>query len=82
MEIASGLVVFIVLWWIVFFTTLPIGVRPPHETGGNIIPGQEVGAPVRPRLVLKAAVTTLVAAVLWAGMYWLITSDLSSFRQS
>lgn len=81
MGIASGLVVYIVLWWIVFFITLPIGVRPPHEAGQDIVPGQERGAPVRHRLKVKAAVTSLAAAVLWAGMYWLITSDLISFRE-
>jgi predicted secreted protein len=37
-------------------------------------------APVKPRLWLKAGITTLIAAVLWAGAYYLIASDMLSFR--
>ena len=32
------------------------------------------------RLALKAAVTTGISLMLWAGVYWIIASDLISFR--
>ena len=35
-----------------------------------------------PYLWRKAAITTLVSAVIWAGIYALISSDLISFRGS
>jgi predicted secreted protein len=76
----SGLVVYVILWWLVFFMTLPFGVRAPHEVGDVAGPGHVPSAPVKPRLWLKAGITTLIAAVLWAGAYYLITSDMLSFR--
>jgi predicted secreted protein len=72
----SGVVVFVIIWWCVFFMTLPFGVRTPDEPEK----GHADSAPVNPRLWLKAGVTTLVAAVLWAAAHWLIVSDQISFR--
>lgn len=80
MGIASGAVVYIIIWWIIFFMSLPIGVRPPHEVGEEAQPGNEAGAPVQPRIWIKVAVTSVIAAVLWGGIYWLMGTDLVSFR--
>lgn len=80
MNWASGVLVYIVLWWLVFFTTLPFGVRPPHETGEAVVRGQEQGAPVRHHLLWKFLATTVIAGLLWGVAYWLITSDMLSFR--
>lgn len=76
----SGIVVFLVLWWLVFFVTLPFGVRSAYEAGERVGEGHADGAPVRPRLWMKAGVTTIVTAVLWGIAYWLIASDVISFR--
>jgi len=78
----SGVVVYVILWWLVFFMTLPFGIRAPHEVGEEVGEGHAPSAPIRPRLWLKAGITTAVAAVLWFGAYWLISSDLISFRNS
>jgi predicted secreted protein len=72
----SGVVVFVIIWWCVFFMTLPCGVRTPDQPEK----GHAASAPINPRLWLKAGVTTLVAAVLWAAVHWLIVSDQISFR--
>lgn len=76
----SGFVVYAILWWVVFFMTLPFGVRAPHEVGEEVEPGHADGAPVRPRLGLKAGITTVVAALLWVVAYFVIASDMLSFR--
>ena len=76
----SGIVVYLSLWWLVFFLSLPIGVHPPHELGKELRPGDEVGAPVRHHLLWKALATTVIAGLLWLGIAWLIDSDLISFR--
>ncbi len=76
----SGLVVFLILWWLVFFVTLPFGIRAPHEAGETVAEGHADGAPVRPRLWLKAGIATAITAVLWGIAYWLIAAELISFR--
>jgi predicted secreted protein len=76
----SGIVVYVILWWVVFFMSLPFGVRAPHEVGSVPGPGHVPSAPVRPRLWLKAGITTVIAALLWGVAYYLISSDMLSFR--
>lgn len=76
MTLVTGIAIYVVVWWIVLFAVLPWGVRIPDEPGR----GHASSAPERPRLLLKAGVTTLVAALLWGVIYALVTSDLISFR--
>ena len=76
----SGIVVFIILWWLVFFMSLPIGVRPPHEVGEVAEPGHEAGAPVKPHLLIKVLASTVITAALWGVAYWMINAGLISLR--
>ena len=73
----TGVMVFVIIWWVVLFTVLPWGVR----VSDNPEPGHATSAPEKPMLWRKALITTLIAAVLWVGAYYLIESDLLSFRE-
>ncbi|MDO9707879.1 DUF1467 family protein [Paracraurococcus lichenis] len=73
----SGIVVFFLIWWVALFAVLPIGTAPNPD--GDPDTGWR-GVPVRPRLLRKVLLTTLVAAVIWLGVYALIESDWLSFR--
>ncbi len=64
MGIAGSIVTFVILWWLVFFTVLPWGVRSQLETQ-DVEPGSEPGAPVRPMLKYKFLITTGITLVLW-----------------
>ncbi len=75
----SGIVLFVVIWWPVFFCVLPVGMRQPEE--GERVPGAMPGAPARPDLKRKLLWTTVLAALLWLAVYGLIRADLFSFRQ-
>lgn len=78
MNIFSGIVVYVIIWWSVFFCMLPIGMRQPDQR----VAGEMPGAPAKPDLKRKAVWTTLLSLVLWGGVYWFIKSDLFSFRRS
>jgi predicted secreted protein len=54
---------FAILWFLALFCLFPIGL-------GELDP--ETGAPKNPRLLLKAGLATVIAAVLWALFYALI----------
>jgi len=68
--------VYVIIWWTAFFAVLPWGVRAPE----NPEPGHATGAPDRPLLWRKAAITSLIAAVLWLIVFYLIQSDLIPLR--
>jgi len=74
MSWATGLMVYLVIWWTVLFAVLPLGVRKLKNPGK----GEERGAPERPDLVRKAIITSIVAAVLWIAFYFLHQSDISA----
>ena len=69
MGITGSIVTFVVIWWLIFFTTLPFGVRSQVEDGA-VNEGTEAGAPVVTGLGIKAAATTGIAFVIW-GAVWL-----------
>lgn len=63
----TGIVVYLVIWWLVFFCVLPWGNKPPE----HIEVGHATSAPANPRLWLKFGITTGIAAVLFVIAYWL-----------
>jgi predicted secreted protein len=74
---ATGLMVYLVIWWTVLFAVLPLGVKRVENPGR----GQDHGAPERPELKRKAIITTLVSAVLWLAFFMLQYYDVFSFRR-
>ena len=76
----STILVFVVVWWLVFFMTLPIGARSYHEAGEAVNTGNVESAPMRPRIFMKACVSTVIAVILTLIVYFLIDSGLMSFR--
>ena len=72
---AAG-VTFVIVWWLVLFMVLPFGANPPDE----VEPGMVPSAPARPRMGLKIAVTTVIAAALTALILWLLQSGLIQLR--
>lgn len=69
MNIASALAVYFVIWWTVLFAVLPFGIRSQQEAG-DIVEGTEPGAPVLPGLLRKAAITSAIAAVIFAFVWY------------
>ena len=76
----SAVLVYVVVWWLVFFMSLPFGARSYHEAGEEVDTGNAESAPLRPRIWLKAGVSTLIAAALTVAVYFLIDSGALSFR--
>lgn len=74
----TAFVVYFLIWWMVLFAVLPIGVRP--DEAGDPAAGGWRGAPQRPRMGMKVLATTLISAVIFVGVWWLIQSEWLSFR--
>lgn len=71
--VVNGIVVFAIVWWLVIFTTLPIGVRSQQEDG-EVVEGSEPGAPITPMLKKKVWWTTVGTSCIWL-VYYLITES-------
>ena len=69
MPLPLAIAAYFTLWWVVLFAVLPFGVRNAAESGAPLPAGSDAGAPVAPRLALKALATTLISGVLFAALY-------------
>ncbi|HWD57600.1 MAG TPA: DUF1467 family protein [Stellaceae bacterium] len=72
----TGIVVYVLTWWVVLFMTLPLWIKPtePGDTGHGL------GAPKQPFMWRKVALTSVIAAVVWAGIYIFVIEPWISFR--
>ncbi len=70
MKIQSMIAIYFVIWWITLFAVLPFGVKNAVEAGEQVEEGHDTGAPMFHGLWKKAAVNSVLAAVVFAGVYW------------
>ena len=70
-----GCAIYGIIWFLTLFMVLPFGVVSQHEDG-RVVPGSEAGAPARPMIYRKLAITTLLSAVFYALVYLLLTSGV------
>ncbi len=71
--VVNGVVVFLIVWWLFFFTMLPIGVRSQEE-GGDVVEGSEPGAPQAPNLPKKMWWSTVAASSVWI-VYFIVNES-------
>lgn len=78
MQLTSALAIYFIIWWLVLFTILPIGAQSAHEAGEEVKTGTMRSAPLKPRLAMKFLATTVVSGIVFAGVYFLLTSGVVS----
>jgi predicted secreted protein len=71
-------VVFAIVWWLILFMVLPFGAAPPDE----VEPGMATSAPAKPRMAVKLAITTVLAALVTTLIVWMMNSGLIQLRPS
>ncbi len=76
MSLSNALTIYFITWWVVLFTMLPLGVVSHEEAGAKVEPGTISSAPVKPYLLRKMAMTSVIAAIIWLGVYLVITKEL------
>ena len=74
----SALVVWLIIWWLVLFIILPIGIRGQAEEN-DIVEGSEPGAPHTLDIKRKFIQTTIIASILWVVACGVILSGLVSW---
>lgn len=77
MNIFTGIIVYLLIFWTVLFTVLPWGNRAPdhHEVG------MMGGAPANPRIKKKFIITAAVSTVLWVIVFLLIHFEVVDFYE-
>ena len=78
MCLITGLAVYFVVWWITLFIVLPFGIARNQD----VTQGNDPGAPVRHRMLLKILVNTVLAFFVWLIIYLIDIYDLIDFRNT
>ena len=81
MTLAFALALYFIIWWIVLFAMLPIGVRTSEEAGEKTTPGNAESAPHMPNLLPKIVATTVVASIVFAALYAIIVHKVITLDQ-
>jgi predicted secreted protein len=63
-----ALAIYLTAWWVCLFAVLPFGVRNHGEAAETLPEGADPGAPVAPRLLVKAAATSALALLVYAAV--------------
>ena len=75
MSIASGIVLFLVIWFMLFLIALPIRIQTQGEAG-TTVDGTHKGSPEQHYLRKKVIIVTVVSTVLWAIAAYVILGEV------
>jgi predicted secreted protein len=67
---------YVIAWWMIFFMALPFGATPSEQPQR----GHAESAPAKPRLWTKAAITSVIAALVVWAFHWFVTSGIMTLR--
>ena len=68
MGITGSIIVYVLIWWIIFFSVLPVGIQSNKEKFKEKIEGIDPGAPINPKIGKKFLITTLITSIIFILM--------------
>ena len=81
MGLTGSIIVYVLIWWVIFFSVLPFGVQSNKEVFKEKIEGIDPGAPKNPKIAKKFLITTLSTSLLFIVIYYLVELDLLNLRK-
>mgnify|MGYP001442991188 CR=1 FL=1 len=69
MGITGSIIVYVMIWWIIFFSLLPVGIQSNKEVFKEKIEGTDPGAPKNPKIGKKFLITTLITTIIFSVIY-------------
>ena len=81
MGITGSIIVYVLIWWIIFFSVLPIGIQSNKQKFREKIEGSDPGAPNNPKIAKKFLITTIITSLIYIVIYYLVEIDLLNLRE-
>ena len=78
MSITGSLIIFVLIWWIIFFSLLPIDVDRKHK---EMVEGVDKGSPENPKIIKKIIYTTVITLIIYIGIFMLVKYDYLNLRR-
>ena len=81
MGVTGSIIVYVLIWWIIFFSVLPVGIQSNKEKFKEKIEGVDPGAPINPKIGKKFLITTLITSIIFIVIYYLVEFNLLNLRE-
>ena len=81
MGITGSVIVYVLIWWIIFFSVLPVGIQSNKEKFREKIEGIDPGALKNPEIAKKFLITTIITSIIFIVIYYLVKFDLLNLRE-
>ena len=81
MGITGSIIVYVLIWWIIFFSVLPVGIQSNKEKFREKIECVDPGAPKNPKIAKKFLITTIITSIIFIVIYYLVKIDLLNLRK-
>jgi predicted secreted protein len=79
--ITGSIIVYVLIWWIIFFSVLPVGIQSNKAKFSEKIEGIDPGAPKNPKIAKKFLITTIITSLIFIVIYYLVKFDLLNLRE-
>ena len=80
MSTTGSLIVYISIWWIVFFSILPIGIKSQNAKFTDELHGNDRGAPKNPNIGKKFLITSMITSIILLVIYYLVSQNYLNLR--
>jgi len=80
MGITGSIIVYVLIWWVIFFSVLPFGIESNKEIFKDSIEGNDPGAPKNPKIAKKFLITTIITSIVFIVIYYLVNNGFFNLR--
>ena len=81
MGVTGSIIVYVLIWWIIFFSVLPLGIQSNKEKFKEKIEGIDPGAPINPNIGKKFLITTILTSIIFLIIYYLVKFNFLNLRE-
>ena len=81
MGITGSIIVYVLIWWMIFFSVLPVRIQSKKEKFKERIDGIDPGAPNNPKMGKKFLITTIITSLIFIVIYYLVSLNLLNLRE-
>ena len=78
MSVTGLAIIYVIIWWIIFFSLLPIDVDRKHK---EMVEGVDKGSPENPKIIKKIIYTTIITSIIFIGIFMLVKYDYLNLRR-
>tara|TARA_B100001093_G_C26419743_1_gene839269 strand:- start:163 stop:417 length:255 start_codon:yes stop_codon:yes gene_type:complete len=80
MGLTGSIIVYVLIWWVIFFSVLPFGIESNKEIFKDSIEGNDPGAPKNPKIAKKFLITTIITSILFIMIYYAVKLNFLNLR--